>query len=202
MNSIQNTLAQFPRKEISEKRKKEMFPLIEYIQKNILQNKTARLNFICTHNSRRSQLSQFWAQAMACFFQLPVQCYSGGVEITACHKSVLEVLKQQGFYITQTGPDKNPRYTVCDGPLSMGPFFSKAIHDPYNPKSNFAAVMTCGHADQNCPNVLGADLRVPLRYEDPKIFDNTPYEIQAYQKKSLEIAYEMHHIFSTVTIES
>ena len=42
--------------------------LTKYIQLRIAQNKKVCLTFICTHNSRRSHLSQVWAQSIAHHF--------------------------------------------------------------------------------------------------------------------------------------
>ena len=53
---------------ISEERKVVLQPLIDFINKKVENSEEIRLNFICTHNSRRSHLSQIWAQTMANFF--------------------------------------------------------------------------------------------------------------------------------------
>jgi arsenate reductase len=49
--------------------------------------------------------------------------------------------------------------------------FSKKYDDEFNPKSEFAAIMTCSQADGGCPFIAGAEKRIPITYEDP--FDNT-----------------------------
>ena len=53
-------------------RKSTLQPLIDYIQAKVVANKVVNLNFICTHNSRRSHLSQLWAQIMATYFEIPM----------------------------------------------------------------------------------------------------------------------------------
>ena len=61
---------------ISEERKEVLQPLVDYIQNKVNTNDVIRLNFICTHNSRRSHLSQIWAQTMAFQFGIRnVFCY-------------------------------------------------------------------------------------------------------------------------------
>jgi len=45
---------------ISFNRKTVLQPLIDYIQSKVKNNLSINLNFICTHNSRRSQLAQVW----------------------------------------------------------------------------------------------------------------------------------------------
>ena len=89
----------------------------------------------------------------------------------------------------------NPHYTFrsTDSDQSIE-LYSKLVDDPTNPKENFAAVMTCDHADKNCPTILGAECRIPIRYEDPKAFDDTPQEAAMYDLRSRQIATEMHYV--------
>jgi arsenate reductase len=69
-----------------------------------------------------------------------------------------------------------------------------------NPVSNFAAVMTCSHADENCPFILGTEMRIPVMYEDPKLFDHTVLEKEKYRERSLQIAAEMKYVFSKIKL--
>ncbi len=66
--------------------------------------------------------------------------------------------------------DNNPEYHISidnDGLYSIITF-SKLFDDPSNSAAKFVAIMTCSHADENCPIIPGADLRIPVRYKDPK----------------------------------
>lgn len=54
-------------------RKELLKPLIDYIQSKVTQQKEIRLNFICTHNSRRSHLAQVWAQV--CLLTMAYQMF-------------------------------------------------------------------------------------------------------------------------------
>lgn len=174
-------------------------PLISYIQKKKDKHEAINLNFICTHNSRRSQLSQIWAQTAAYYYGIDAQCYSGGVEVTAFNERAVEAIKRAGFRITQKG-ETNPTYFVWmangDDPI---PAFSKLFDDPINASSSFAAVMTCSHADENCPFIPGTEARIPVRYDDPKAFDNTPQEAEKYDERSEQIATEMFYVFSRIS---
>ena len=58
--------------------------------------------------------------------------------------------------------------------------------------------MTCSDADENCPFIPGAEKRIPLRYDDPKEFDDTPLEAQKYDERSRQIAAEMFYLFSKI----
>lgn len=197
-NSLAGLIASLKTEKITEERKKDFLPLIKYINKKRAQNKPVHLNFICTHNSRRSQLSQLWAAVLGHYHKLALSTYSGGVEITACNERVITALRTQGFKVNQTGAYENLFYTISWGEVSFGAYYSKLYNDSSSPTKDFAAVMTCAHADENCPFIAGAEERIPLRYEDPKRFDNTENEAEAYLNKSIEIATELHYIFSNL----
>lgn len=182
--------------QISDERKRELQKLIDYIKEKRLENAVVNLNFICTHNSRRSQFAQLWAKVAADYNQIPLNSYSGGVEVTAFNDRVVNSLKRFGFHITREG-EENPIYSVkFDDDLAPLLMHSKLYDTSENPISNFAAVMTCSHADENCPFIQGCDVRIPIRYNDPKAFDDTPQEEQKYDERSAEIASEMFYVFS------
>ncbi|MAW95231.1 MULTISPECIES: protein-tyrosine-phosphatase [unclassified Leeuwenhoekiella] len=181
---------------VTESRSVELQALINYLKSKKDLALPVQLNFICTHNSRRSQLSQIWAQAMAAYFGLDVKTFSGGVEVTAFNKTAVNTLIKQGFKAECEG-NENPvyRFTFDENQPEIDAF-SKLYDHPINPKKNFAAVMTCSHADENCPFIPGAEARIAVRYEDPKLADGTPKEEQVYADRSKEIATEMKLVFS------
>ncbi|HAY3539123.1 arsenate-mycothiol transferase ArsC [Elizabethkingia anophelis] len=187
---------------INEERKNVLWPLIGYIQKKINDKKRININFICTHNSRRSHLSQIWAQAAASYFNIPgVHCYSGGTEETALFPKIIETLKIQGFNILKISDGNNPVYAIkhsANTPPVIG--FSKKYDNPFNPEDSYAAVMTCSQADEGCPFIAGAEVRIPITFEDPKKSDNTPEQTQVYAERSLQIAAEMLYVFSSIKI--
>ena len=43
--------------------------------------------------------------------------------------------------------------------------------------------MVCGEADEGCPFVKGATLRVSMPYLDPKIYDDGAYEASKYAER-------------------
>jgi len=185
---------------VSIERQAVLQPLIDYIQNKGNNQEEIRLNFICTHNSRRSHLSQIWAQTMAFHFGIQnVFCYSGGTEATAMFPKVAETLANQGFQIQQLSQEQNPVYAVKfaenQHPIIC---FSKTYFDAFNPKNNFGAIMTCNNADEGCPMVFGAEARFPIKYDDPKAFDGTPEMNEKYKERSLQIASEMYFVFSKI----
>ncbi|WP_008635222.1 arsenate-mycothiol transferase ArsC [Bizionia argentinensis] len=185
---------------ISDERKAILQPLTDFIQLKVSKNQSVNINFICTHNSRRSHFSQVWGQTMANFFNIKnVFCYSGGTETNALFPMVTETLRNSGFQIKMISKNENPIYSIKfsenDHPI-IG--FSKKFDDDFNPKSEFAAVMTCSQADGGCPFISGAEKRIAITFEDPKIFDNTPQQAAKYQERSLQIATELLYVFSQI----
>ena len=181
-------------------RKRTLQLLIDYVSERLKTEETININFICTHNSRRSHLSQVWAQALSHYFKVKnVFCYSGGTEATALFPMATETLKSTGFEIKKLSEGDNPvyriKYSENEHPV-IG--FSKKLDDEFNPKSKFAAVMTCSQADEACPFVPGAETRIPITFEDPKAFDNTPIQAAKYAERSMQIATEMFYVFSKI----
>lgn len=205
LNDLHHNLARFIQNaasfKIEEKRYEDLDFLIQHIVDQLKLSDGISLNFICTHNSRRSQISQIWAQTAAYIYNVPITTYSGGVEVTAFNFRAVRALRKIGFQITGT-PDDNPKYQVSFSDKTM-PInaFSKTFDDPENPKENFSAIMTCAHADEHCPFISGADARIPLRYEDPKIGDDTPAEESKYDERVLQIGAEMLYIFQQISIK-
>ena len=199
-SEIENTIKGLQIATISKERKAILQPLIDFIQHKVAHQQEIRINFICTHNSRRSHLSQVWAQTMANYFNIKnVFCYSGGTEATALFPMVAETLRNSGFQIQQISKNENPVYSIKyadDEHPIIG--FSKKLDDDFNPKSNFAAIMTCSQADSGCPFIAGAEKRIPITFEDPKVFDNTPQQAEKYKERSIQIANELYYVFSQI----
>lgn len=191
---LKNTIKSLDGAVVSDDRIEILTELIDYIKEKIRTQKPLNLNFICTHNSRRSQFSQAWAFVLGHHYKLPVNSYSGGVEITACNERTVASLKRMGFEITEQANGSNPIYTVHLENDSIE-LYSKLYDDPINPQSEFAAIMTCSSADEGCPFIPGAEKRLPIRYEDPKAFDDTDLESKMYDERSLQIAAELKYVF-------
>lgn len=198
--AIVHHIRSFSEGNITSERKKSLQPLVDYIQMKVNNGETIRLNFICTHNSRRSHLSQIWAQTMAFHFNIQnVYCYSGGTEATSLFSKVVETLIHQGFQIERLSETENSIYAIkYDRNANAIICFSKTYYDSFNPQSQFGAIMTCSSADEGCPLVLGAEKRFSIKYDDPKIFDSTDIQTEMYAKRSLEIAQEMWWVFSKI----
>lgn len=198
MNKIEKLLGSFDK--ISTERKVLLEKIILLIQEQKNNKEPINLLFICTHNSRRSHFAQVWAAAAAHYFNLKnVFCYSGGTEVTVLFPVVHQTLSKNGFSVQQLSFEKKPIYalkhTENSSPIIC---FSKIYNDKFNPENNFFAIMTCAHAEKNCPFIPNAKQRISLPYNDPKEYDNTPFQAEKYAEIMLEIAREMVYIFSKI----
>ena len=198
--AIENVITSLNFNSISAERKIVLQPLVDFIQEKATNQQEIRLNLICTHNSRRSHLSQVWAQTAAAHYGIKnVFCYSGGTEATAMFPMAAKTLTKQGFQIKTIAEGNNPVYAIKYSENAhpiIG--FSKTFDDDFNPQSEFAAILTCSSADQGCPFIAGAEVRIPITFEDPKAFDNTPKQAEKYEERSVQIATEMFYVFSQI----
>lgn len=184
--------------DIPEERRRDLRELSHYVKSRIDAGMPARLNFICTHNSRRSQMCQIWAKAAAEHYGVDgVETFSGGTEVTAFNVRAVAALQRAGILIQKLDETDNPRYAVrfhrtADRLIC----FSKVYNEPPNPSAEFCAVMTCSDADRNCPVVKGSSLRLSIPYDDPRKADDARQETSAYDERCRQVCREMLYLFS------
>jgi len=184
---------------ISNERKELLTKISRYIAEKMKKNETVNLVYICTHNSRRSHFGQIAAALAAEYYQLSnVKTYSGGTEATTFHPNAIEALLGLGFRIDKQTEETNPLYRVYFGEEEFTTCFSKVYNHSANPINNFAAIMTCSDAEENCPFIPGVELRIGTTYEDPKVSDNTHLQMQVYTERFKQIARETLYAFSLV----
>jgi len=200
--SIKNKIKELSQRhdDIPNDRRELLKQFAEYIVSKLNDKEEVNLIFICTHNSRRSIMSQIWAQTAAEYFGIQnVFCYSGGTEATAFNPRAVKAVEKVGFRIEKKNGTVNPVYLVyysdSKEPLKC---FSKIYSDKFNPQKDFAAIMTCSDADANCPVVLGAEARFPINYNDPKEYDGTELETIKYNERFEEIRKEMVFVFGII----
>ncbi len=202
INSVKEYIAEAIKgfEQISAKRKDALESIAAFVEKKIEAGETAELIYICTHNSRRSHFGQIWAATAAAYYGIPnVKTYSGGTEATAFNPRSVAAIKRVGFEVLETTDGTNPVYHVKFDENGIDIVaFSKKYDDSSNPQNDFCAIMTCNSADQACPVVFGASLRVATQYEDPKAFDDTADETKMYDERCKQIATETLYLFSKV----
>lgn len=185
--------------EIPSDRKKLLGKVADFIKQELEQSGAVKLNFICTHNSRRSHLAQIWTQTAAEYYDINnVETYSGGTEATAFNPRAVAAVERAGFDVENPGgenPKYKIRYSEDSDPMTC---FSKTFDDSANPSENFAAIMTCSDADENCPFVPGTKFRTAVTYRDPKESDGTDREKETYDERCRQIGTEMFFMMSLV----
>jgi arsenate reductase len=198
--TIQSLITNFDA--IPAERKLILKQLTNFVEAKAGNNEKIELIFICTHNSRRSHIAQIWAQTAAAYYGIEnVLTFSGGTEATAFNPRAVDAMQEAGFKINATSKGPNPIYEVSfsdDADVMIA--FSKKYDADSNPQKGFAAIMTCSHADENCPVVFGMDKRISLPYHDPKEFDGTLQEAAKYSERVMEIGTEMLYAFSQVKL--
>lgn len=197
-STLENTIKRLEGHSISDDRKAVLAPVISYLAQKLTASAQPNLNFICTHNSRRSQFAQVWAYMAAKWYGVQSNAYSGGVEVTAFNSNAIKSLRKAGFDIFVNEGTNPTCYVKCNETSTPLPAFSKLFNHETNPKENFAAVMTCSDADENCPFIPGAEERIALLYDDPKEFDNTAKQEAKYLERSEQIGRELLYVFREV----
>lgn len=179
-----------PRKELLQK-------IATFIVKELKNNQSVNINYICTHNSRRSQLAQVWSNFATHYFHFnEIESFSGGTVVTSFYRNTVKTLQEVGFNFQLIEfSHQNPVYLIayknCEHPI-FG--FSKLYNNELN-KTPFIAITTCSSADENCPFISEAIERFHLPFNDPKQFDNTLYKAEKYLETNKQIAGEIHYLF-------
>ncbi len=170
------------------------------IANEIKENKQLNLNYICTHNSRRSQLAQVWSSYACHYFKLErIENYSGGTAVTAFFRNTVKTLQEVGFHFQLTEfSHRNPRYSIRFKNCTNAIIGVSKLYDNKQNKKPFIAVTTCSDADENCPFISDAIQRFHLPFTDPKTFDHTIYQAEKYLETNKQIAGEIHYIFKLV----
>lgn len=185
---------------LSEERKDLLLQIADTFVDEYLDREKLNLNFICTHNSRRSQLAQVWCFYAIEYFKLKnIFSFSGGTETTAFHRNTVKTLQQAGFeFNVEDFSHQNPKYLVsfkgCKNPLMA---FSKTFDNPINDYP-YIALTTCDSADKNCPFIPDAIYRFHLPYTDPKISDTSENTKETYLAVNKLIAGEMYFLFEEI----
>lgn len=195
-SKIEGLIAQYD--QITDSRKSVLVSLAQAIKTQLREKNESKVTFICTHNSRRSQLAELWLRVGCHHYDVShVHAHSGGTEVTAFNPRMIAALSRYGYTIEQLTEQPNPHYHVLlDQDEDSPHMYSKVYDDPANPQKDFIAVMVCDQAAEACPIIPYADQRIPLMYVDPKAHDDTIGELAAYDATVLEIGREILFVTS------
>ena len=198
-DKISNFILKLDTSKIPRSRIKALDLLIQQVRICLNKGISTQLNFICTNNSRRSQLGQVWGFFAANYFDLNINSFSGGTEVTAFFRNTVKTLQMVGFsFNLENFSHQNPKYIISfEGTSKYILGYSKRYDNEEN-KNPFIAITTCNNADTNCPFIPEALLRFHLPFVDPKSSDETDLQDETYLKTNQQIAAEIYYIFSEI----
>lgn len=199
---IQSFVERLEFSKIPRERSQLLRQIADYLLEKKQKGEEIHLNFICTHNSRRSQFSQVWAQTAAAYFRLEnMQFHSGGTEVTAFHPNAVQALKDSGFRVDRNDSLENPVYEVSYSRQADSiQCFSKSYHEALPNSESFVAILTCSDAEANCPFIPEAEARFLIAYNDPGEADGTSRQRQIYMERNKQIASEMFYLLSKINL--
>ncbi len=178
--------------------------LLEHAAQQIVDRFQAKqplyFSVVCTHNARRSQIGQAWLNALATYHGLSnITAFSAGTETSAFHPNAVKALQTIGFQIEGNFEAPNPHYQTKIGEAHPAfEQFSKTLDDPSIPQQDLVAIMVCRSADEACPFVPGASLRLSIPFEDPGKTDQTPEAPAAYLATVEEIGRSFNFLLAEV----
>ncbi|MDD7914397.1 hypothetical protein [Polaribacter ponticola] len=184
---------------INNERKSILLKVSKAIINELRKNGVVNINFICTNNSRRSQFGQIWSYFIAEYYNLNINSFSGGIDVTALHRNTIKTLQKAGFTFQLTDfSHQNPKYQITfEGSKESIIGFSKLYYNPIN-NEPFIAITTSNSANKNCPLIPKANYRFHLPFIDPKSSDRTKLQKETYLNTSKQIAAEINFIFFEV----
>ena len=198
LNKVHENIKEFILKlnenSISKKRLKILDKIINELNKNTLKNNYPKIIFICTHNSRRSQLAEIWSHTFSFIFKKKNKIFSAGTSKEEFNIRAINVLEKIGFKIKEEGKKYIFNFSENCNSIHM---YSKDISE-LNLKNHFITIMTCADSDKNCPAIPNALARILLSYKDPKSFDNSKQETNKYIATSKKIALELFYLFKNL----
>lgn len=185
---------------ISDERLNLLTNIADKIVDEFEEREKININFVCTHNSRRSQMAQVWAFFAIEYFNLTnIFSFSGGTEVTAFHRNTVKSLQKSGFEFNVVDfSHQNPRYLISFKGSNKSLLGFSKLYDNEENSYPYIIVTTCDSADQNCPFIPDAIHRFHLPFVDPKLSDGTELQLETYLQTSKKIAGELFVVFNEV----
>ena len=196
--AIEASLRRFALEDIPALRRSHLGVVAGMLRAELRRRPALEVMFICTHNSRRSQMSQAWTTAIAHALGLQLTVSSGGTGPTGVHRSVSRALREHGFEVDETSPE-SCRWLVEFAPGAPPiELWSKRWDAAGNPRQNFVTIANCAAAEESCPTIPGALGRLAMLYEDPKVSDGTERELETYLSVCRQIGMEISWVLGEV----
>ena len=174
----------------------DRIPTLEAMALSFSKEDHLKVNFICTHNSRRSHFCEILFRTAAHYYGIKnIQTFSGGTESTSLYPEVAESFARHGFKVLPIKAYNQHAFKIFFKNLERKNttpiLFSKKYNSEYNAQDNYHAVMVCNSANETCPVVHGCLERHSLIYADPKKSDGKRNQSDEYDKTLTKIASEL-----------
>lgn len=185
---------------ITEDRKNLLVKIAEVAIREYSDQKVVNLCFVCSDNSRTSQLLQVWSFFAAHYFQLNINSFSGGTQVTSFHRNIVKTLQKSGFTFQLSDfSHQNPKYEISfDASKKNILGFSKLLSSPINNVSSFLLITTSDKSDKECPFMPNASYQFNLPFIDLTTFDSAKNKYDFYLDASKQIACEIYFLFNEI----
>lgn len=185
---------------IEASRKESLLKVADYISARLKDQQMAYLVFMCTHNSRRSIISQTLAKAAAAWQNIQMlRTYSGGLNATEFSPIAADALDRTGLKVVKYVDIQNSPFNIFyddeDVPVIA---FSKVYNAPSMPREGFALITNCSESEKDCPNMPGTEVRISLGYDDPLAYEGKSNQDGNYDKLVERVATEMAFMMKQV----
>lgn len=179
---------------VDEARKIIIDQIVQSIQE---QKERVQLLFICTHNSRRSQACELWAQTWKDFYKLTnLDLHSAGIKRSTFNYRMADAARRSGFRVELHRTDQEETYLITSpfDKASTKGYHSIQLDDKMVPNTNVISVVTCPHVWKKFTPVKGEVSHFYLPYEDPNWYDGQVNESELYAELFSKIGSEMKYL--------
>jgi len=182
-----------------EGRRNLLLQIAESIAREYTKNEIVNINFICSDNSRESQLCQAWAFLAAHHYGLNIHSFSGGLEVSSFHRNTIKTLQKTGFsFQLEDFAHQNPKYSVSYSDSRNSIIVFSKLYDNSANKEPFIAITTSKKAEEHCPLISNAIQCYYLPLNELKSSDGTDEQEANYLAISEKVATEIGYIFAAV----
>ncbi len=195
---VQARVAEFDT--IPEERQKQLAKISKFVRDTRAAGRPVRLTFICTHKLPAQPSLADLGQGRRCALwhrsrNLLRRNRSDRVQPPRRGNPAAGWLRDRRNRVTRKNPRYQVKYSDKAEPLVC---FSKKYDESPQSVRRLLRRDDLLRRRQEVSGRLGATVRIPVPYEDPKVSDNTDKEAATYDERSRQIAREMLYAMSLV----
>lgn len=184
---------------ILKERKEVLLKIAEVIAAGCLKKDTININFIGENNAIISQICQVWAFLASKNFELNINSFSGGIEVTSFHRNTIKILQKSGFHFQLDNfSHQNPKYCISYNNEKVTILvFSKHYDNAIN-KEPFIPITTCEKSFNEFTTNTSFTNKCHLPYLDLKTIEGSVNKNEKLAAINEQITCEMYFLFSTL----